>query len=299
MVDNEYKKLLANVFEGVYIVNPDRQILFWNKGSGNITGYNSSEIVGTHCFNNILDHVDADGRHLCHDGCPLHRTLRTGDELEAEVFLRHKQGHRVPVKVRTMPITDTKGEVVAAVEVFSDNNYREDLLVENRRLQELSITDPLTGLYNRRYMEFQLQSSIDEADVFQRPFGVLFIDIDHFKRVNDAYGHQVGDEVLKLVASTINSNIRKVDCFGRWGGEEFILIVRGVQPQHLMKVAEKHRVLVENSQLIDSKGRTITVTVSIGGTPFVEKMTSKELVDRADANMYEAKHNGRNNVLIK
>jgi len=299
MISNDYDKLIKNLFEGVYIVDPNRKILFWNKGSEAITGYLKEEVVDSYCFNNILQHVDQEGNSLCFNGCPLHQTLVTGEQFENEVFLKHKRGHRVPVTVRTVPIYDENKKVVAAIEVFSDNRYREDLFSENKRLQEIVVTDELTRISNRRYMEFQLTSATQEAQQFHQPFGVLFIDIDHFKLVNDQYGHNVGDDVLQLVARTIDSNIRENDVFSRWGGEEFLLLTKGITKKALLKLSEKLRVLVKNSQLTDESGNIISVTISLGGTIYNEPESVEELIARADQFMYEAKRNGRNQTIIK
>lgn len=236
---------------------------------------------------------------MCHSGCPLHKTLRTGEQLENDVFLRHKLVHRVPITVRTLPIYDEHKNIVAAVEVFSDKRFREDVYTENKRLQQMVITDELTKVANRRYMEFQLKSAIEETKEFDQPFGVLFIDIDHFKFVNDDFGHNAGDQVLQLVARTINSNIRNHDVFSRWGGEEFLLIAKAINQKSLFVLAEKLRMLVQNSQFVDTMGTIINVTISLGGTIYRENDDIEEIVKRADQYMYEAKQNGRNQTIIK
>jgi diguanylate cyclase (GGDEF)-like protein/PAS domain S-box-containing protein len=291
-------ELLEGLFEGVYIVDRHRRIIFWNKGSEQITGYSSKEVLNQHCFQNILRHVDLTGKELCKGGCPLHQTLQTGEMLESNVFLHHKEGHRVPITVRTNPIYDDQGNIIAAIEVFSDINYRKNVHHENQRLQEMIVKDELTQVYNRRYLEFKMKNMIIEYQEFQQAFGLLFIDIDDFKLVNDKYGHNVGDEVLKLVSRTISNNVRSKDIVGRWGGEEFVVLAQVNNNDLLKMIAEKLRILVEKSSITTQKGTVIRKTISIGCTLYEEKDTLHDFIDRADKAMYQSKKSGKNKITI-
>lgn len=294
----KWTSVLKDLYEGVYVVDRDRKILFWNSGSENISGYASDEVAGLHCQDNLLDHVDASGRHLCFDGCPLHHTLKTGETRSAEVFLRHKLGHRVPVRVRTLPIYDGSGDVAAAIEIFESTMPKQDVFAENRQLVNIAITDELTRLKNRRFMTLQLQHALTEKREFDRSFGVLFIDIDDFKQINDRYGHGVGDDVLRLVASTLANNTRSDDIAGRFGGEEFLVILKGVTAKTLYAVAEKLRTLVAASVWYTDDLDRIQVTVSIGGALCQTNDTIESLVERADKRMYQAKQQGKNQTII-
>jgi diguanylate cyclase (GGDEF)-like protein/PAS domain S-box-containing protein len=296
-MEMNYNDLITRLFEGVYIVDSSRKILFWNSGSEAITGYQQEEVVNKHCFDNILDHVDENGVNLCKNGCPLHKTLETGEILENNVFLRHKNGYRVPISIRTMPLYDQDGNIVAAIEVFHDNRMHGDVMTENRRLQLLLIKDELTGAYNRRYTSHQIQALINEYNTFQTPFAVLFIDIDHFKQINDVYGHNIGDDVLRTVSTTIQHTIRQDDFLGRWGGEEFIVVLKHVQHKDLILIAEKIRLLVEKSTTRATNDE-IHVTISIGGTSYQDGYTIDQLIEEADHAMYQAKQQGRNRSII-
>ena len=160
------------------------------------------------------------------------------------------------------------------------------------------IVDELTKVYNRRHLDFYLKNIKQEFNEYGTPFGVLFFDIDFFKNVNDTYGHNVGDKVLKLIARTLKANIRIEDVIGRWGGEEFIAVIRAVDENELTYVAEKMRVLVEKSS-VKISGKDLSVTVSIGGTMYKKDETIKEVIARADKNMYESKDTGRNKSTIR
>lgn len=299
MIDNNYQELLSYLYEGVYVVDKNRKIIFWNTGSEQITGYTSEEVINTACYNNILQHVTADGKNLCFDGCPLHDTLSTGNINEGDVFLHHKKGHRIPVKVKSIPVRDADNNIVAAIEVFTDERFREETFSENRKLKEMLVTDPLTNIYNRRYIDFHLTKSKEESDEFNTTFGILFLDLDDFKIINDSHGHDAGDEILKLVSRTIQSNIRSNDKIGRWGGEEFLAIIKIDNLESLEKIANKLRLLVSKSYHKMSNDDLLKVTISIGGTMYLPGEPILEAVKRADTYMYESKENGKNKVTIK
>ena len=169
-----------------------------------------------------------------------------GKQRQAEVYLHHADGHRIPVMVRTSPIQDENGVIIGAVETFSDNT---SLLTVRRRMGKLEKTvliDPATEIGNRRYIEMKLKSALDEFQQHRVPFGVIFLDIDYFKLVNDSYGHDSGDKVLQMVAKTLQHNMRTDDTVARWGGDEFIALLAGVNRQKLLSVAEKIRNLIED-----------------------------------------------------
>ncbi|AIO18968.1 Response regulator PleD [Candidatus Izimaplasma bacterium HR1] len=297
MITDVLKDVLDDLFEGAYVVDDQRQILYWNDGATKITGYSKDEVVNSFCFNNILRHVDHTGKELCLDGCPLKATLETGVKQESSVFLHHKNGHRIPVIVRTSPIYDKDNVVVGSLEIFTDSRYKQDLYTQNRRLQDLSTKDPLTRIYNRRYIDFQIKSLINSYSDFEQAFGLLYMDIDNFKKVNDTYGHVVGDEVLKLVSRTLNSNIRGEDVLGRYGGEEFIVVVKCSKPEELSLVSEKLRILIEKSSII-TNNELVKITVSIGSTLFNVGESLESLVNRADKAMYNSKQTGKNKVTV-
>lgn len=299
MLDHDYKEVLSYMYEGVYVVDKERRIIFWNYGSEQITGYSSEEVLNKFCYDNILQHVNESGDQLCFGGCPLHHTLDTGEISETDVFLHHKDGHRVPVTVKAIPVYDKQRNIVAAIEVFTDTRYKKVTYDENRRLKELLTIDELTGISNRRHLDFHLNNLINEATEFELNFGILFIDIDNFKNVNDTYGHNIGDEILKLVSQTLRLNIRSDDKIGRWGGEEFIAVLRLPNQNELLRMAEKLRLLVSESfYTLDNKEK-LSVTISVGGTMLNYGEDISKIVSRADNNMYISKKTGKNKVTIK
>jgi len=289
-----YKSLLDNLYDGVYFVDTERRITYWNLGAERLTGYDTEEVVGRFCRENILEHVDENGTRLCESSlCPAAKTLRDGQPREEEVYLHHKKGHRLPVAIRVAPIMSPDGKIVGAVEVFSDNTPRVISKQTIGELQRIALLDPLTEVGNRRYAEMNLKFRLAEQDRYGWPFGILFIDIDDFKDVNDRFGHEVGDDVLRMTARTLAGSLRSFDLVSRWGGEEFLAIVVNVDSGSLFAVAEKLRKMVEQSKIAyDSEN--IGVTVSIGGTLALKSDSVDTIVKRADELMYRSKAEGRN-----
>jgi two-component system cell cycle response regulator len=166
---------------------------------------------------------------------------------------------------------------------------------------ELAVTDQLTGLHNRRYMEGQLNALVRRAVVGGGdPVALLVIDIDHFKKINDSFGHAVGDEVLREFAVRLASNVRAIDLPVRFGGEEFVVVMPETDLEHAERIAERIRLHVAGSPFRAMGGEELTVTISIGVAASLRlEDTPVKLVRRADEAMYEAKARGRNRVITK
>jgi diguanylate cyclase (GGDEF)-like protein/PAS domain S-box-containing protein len=293
-----YKTLLDNLYDGVYFVDCDRKITYWNKGAERLTGYTAAEAIGRHCFDNFLVHVNEEGCTLCLGKCPLASTIADGESREAEVYFRHKQGHRVPVSVRVTPIVDSAGGTLGAVEVFSDVTEKKHFERRAGEMESLAFRDALTGVPNRRYVGLKVKQALQEVEQFGRSFGVLMIDVDHFKQVNDTYGHDIGDSALRAVCATITHTLRQPgDIVGRWGGEEFLAVVVEADPTALMAVAERCRRLVAESAVPVGE-KHLRVTVSLGATIMKQGDSDQSVIKRADELMYKSKTSGRNRTTL-
>jgi diguanylate cyclase (GGDEF)-like protein/PAS domain S-box-containing protein len=291
----EWLRLLDELNEGVYLTDRQRRITFWNKAAERISGYERREVLGRRCAANILIHVDRRGRSLCRGLCPLARTLGDGRRRRSQIFLHHKDGHRVPVRVRALPLRDGQGAITGAAELFSDVPDQLDLGTRLEELQRLAMVDRLTGVANRYHTEKNLEARLEEFQRFKWPLGVIFFDIDDFKQVNDRHSHRVGDRALRMVARTLQANVRAIDQVGRWGGEEFLVLLRNADRRNLRRVAEKLRLLVESS-VFWVMGDPVRVTLSGGAAMARPGDSLAELVDRADRLMYRAKRAGKNRV---
>lgn len=172
----------------------------------------------------------------------------------------------------------------------------ESAVKEVEKMHDLAYVDSLTGLGNRRYAEARIRSSLEESQRHGWPLGLLFVDIDRFKVVNDVHGHEAGDAVLRKVGSTLRKAARSSDFVGRWGGEEFVVLATNTGPEDLGRAAERLRTLVSAAETSTTSG-PISVTVSIGAASFVPGDSLESLVARADELMYRAKRAGRDCVV--
>ncbi len=149
-----FKKVLDNIYDGVYIVDSDRTIVYWNKGAERITGFKGAEVLGKQCRDNVLVHVDSHGTSLCSsDKCPAQFVINGGDERIEEVFLSHKEGYRLPVLTRISSLVDENGKIIGAIEIFTDNREVYENRAKIETLEKLAMLDGLTEIGNRKYAQ--------------------------------------------------------------------------------------------------------------------------------------------------
>lgn len=294
-----YKNILDHMSDGVYFVDQERRILYWNDGARRLTGYAADELVGRRCQDDILCHIDGEGKRLCQEGCPLTASIEDGGMHQASVFLRHKQGRRVPVNVRVQPIKDAQGAVIGAIEIFSDDTAQNESRRKAEAMRRMAFIDHLTQLPNRRFLEMSVKTAHTEFTVHGDPFGLLVMDLDEFKNINDMHGHACGDRALREVGKTLLGALRPTDSVGRWGGDEFVAIVRNVNPQSLHKLVHRCLNLVGQTSVPISEGHWISLSISVGAALVGADETPEELMQRADRLMYRSKSAGRGCATIE
>lgn len=293
-----HQDICDNLFEGVYFVDAERRITYWNQGAARLTGFTQEEAIGRHCYDNFLMHMNEKNCALCIVGCPLAATLADGKPREAEVSLQHKAGHRVPISVRVSPVRDETGAIVGAVEVFSDISAQKALQSRARELETLAFQDALTGLSNRRHIELKLEQALQEVEQCGRKAGLLLLDLDRFKLLNDRFGHDGGDMVLQSVAKMLSQTLRPGDSAGRWGGEEFLFLAVDVTLEELEAIGERCRSLIATAS-IPIAGERVTVAVTIGAALLKRGVSSASALKRADEFLYIGKCLGGNRVISR
>ncbi|HAX02648.1 MAG TPA: GGDEF domain-containing protein [Acholeplasmataceae bacterium] len=289
-----YKTIFEHFHEAVYIVDQERQILYFNPEASRISGFSQGETEGFFCYDNILNHVDEQGLNLCFVGCPLTEAMKENHITDHMVYLHHKEGHRVKVHVRAIPVIEDS-KVVGAIEVFTDQTHQNEMMKEIEKLKEKHLIDDLTGLYLRRFLSEKLKKHLELHGETQ--VGILMIDIDDFKWFNDSYGHDVGDEVLRIVSKTIKYHLKQKDVVIRYGGEEILVLLLDVNQEDMLSVAETLRILVSQSYLRDESDFD-NITVSIGATLWRKNEKIQNAIKRADLAMYKSKQNDKNQVQI-
>jgi diguanylate cyclase (GGDEF)-like protein/PAS domain S-box-containing protein len=255
--------LFHDVFEGVYLVDINRTILFWNHGAEQLTGYLGTEVIGKGCSGNLMMHVDCKGENLCAAGCPLTNTIRDGQAREVLLYLRHKQGHRVPVTVRSVPIKDDSGKIRFTMEFFVRSALAENT-EHMKTLARKAFIDADTGLPNKEYMEGKLKSLLCSTADSESNFGVMFIKLDNLAQIADDYGFAAVNETLKVAARTIAENVESGDIVGKWLGGLLILVLTNSDRKSMMlNWANKIRALIQQSSVPGYEG--LNIKICIGG----------------------------------
>ena len=296
LVDGElHKKLLDQLDTGIYIVDRERRILYWNGGAERITGYLAHEVTGQFCHGDLLVHCDEEGSVLCGTRCPLKNVIHDGRPRECLVFLRHRYGHRVPVRVRSSAIHDSEGTIIGAVEVFDPASAPARHAIW--QLQNFGCLDELTGAANRRYGEMRVRHALEGLNEFQIPFGWLRIGLDSTERFEPRYGHGIIDAALKTIGGTLDGNLGSLDVLTRWTKAEFRVEVHYSSRLELADLAERLVVLVRSSAL-EWWGDRLRLSVSVAGATAEHGDTLDSLEARVAAVFEGCQAGGGNRAAI-
>ncbi len=233
----------------------------------------------------------------------LWQAILRGQEWRGELLNRKKNGDLFWASVSISAISDSSGKISHFVAVNEDVTARKEadqkIQLLNLELENLAMTDYLTNLYNRRYFMQRGEQEFRRAKRSQRPLSAMMIDIDKFKNVNDTYGHESGDTVLKQVAARLKNNLREIDLLGRVGGEEFAVLLPETSLREASISAERVRQAIQNEFFeLPGGSLTISTTICIGVAVVTDKISDiDDLLRNADAALYQAKNSGRNRVI--
>ncbi|WP_354467631.1 sensor domain-containing diguanylate cyclase [Marinobacterium sp. MBR-109] len=282
----------AAVGEGIYVLDTEGRTLYVNKAVSHLTGYNEQKLYHENLHQLLHQHEEND---LPLQQCPIVSKALKGITFEGDEQFKTRTGELLPVVVTSQPMIE-RGQITGVVTVFRDISDRKEA---ERKLKRLATTDSLTGLSNRRALLERLHEEQRLSKRLGHPSSLLMIDFDHFKQINDEYGHNVGDLVLQHFASLARSCLRETDSIGRLGGEEFAILLPGTDLEGAVQLAERLRHLLEQTPTETTDG-PVPMTLSIGVTTLhASDTTSSELLSRADAALYQAKSGGRNRIEVR
>ncbi len=231
-------------------------------------------------------------------------TVKEGNQSDCQIRLKKETGENIHVILKSSVCGEGEKEIFlhSLMDISEIIELQLQLERTNEALQKLSSRDHLTGAFNRRMLDIDLAEKLEEAKVREEHVSLIMLDIDHFKRINDTYGHQVGDYILKSLVRIIHSKLRSEDAIYRYGGEEFVIILPGAGKKNAIKVAERLRKVIENYPFTYRKEQPpikISLTCSFGVATFPEDGTTPdELIRKVDKALYKAKEGGRNRVEI-
>lgn len=297
MLEERYRAITETVVDAIISIDEEGHIIICNPATKKIFGY-EDEIIGS----NITTLMPERFRNAHQSG--MNRYLNTGIPRiigrTVEVVGMKKDGIEFPIELSLSTWrTDERCYFTGIIRDITERKQMEHILIEdNKKLEELSIRDSLTNVYNRRYAYQVLESEFNRSKRYKTPLSCLLIDADHFKKINDQYGHPFGDKVLVNFASLLQKMARTTDIVSRFGGEEFLVILPDIDMKGAAGFAERLRETI-SKQKIECKEENICVvlTISIGACSFTENTANiTELLHQADIALYEAKRLGRNRV---
>jgi len=270
----------------VFITDIHGNIEYANRAMLKIYGYNEEELVGK------TPRIFSSKEHDKSFYKELWQTVLNGENYHQVLINKSKDGKRIYADTKITPVKDDRGENIEYFAVTArDVTSR---VLREEKFKELATIDPLTKIPNRYQLNQYFDEFIARAERTGNEFSVLMFDIDHFKRINDSYGHYVGDCVLQAFSQSIVDNIRVVDKLGRWGGEEFILLLDGADEHEAMDIGEKLNKVIADMNF----DMFCSITVSIGVTQYRVGETKEKCIERADNALYAAKNLGRNRVVF-
>ncbi len=287
--EKRLQTLLETIPDMIWLKDPEGLYLSCNHKFERFAGRSEQDIIGKTDYDfldkGLADSLDEKDQAAIHSSSPL---------ISEEQLTFADDGHEELLEVIRTPLRDSTGKLVGVLGIARDITARKQAEEESRYL---SIHDPLTGLYNRRVLEERITEELNRAERYRHNLSIFMIDLDHFKMVNDSYGHQNGDTTLCQLAELLEASIRKTDYVARYGGEEFIVVLPETSLEEAVDLAERLCEQIENHTIPISDNKKINITASIGVACFPEHSNSwKGLIKAADAAMYAAKRAGRNQV---
>ena len=290
-----FNTLLNQVQEGVYFLDKDRRIVFWGQGAERMTGMERTEVLGKQCPEELALLVDEMGNPVDPEKCPIIATFKDGTVRSAELYIKHKEGYRLPISLRVIPVIREDGEIIGAAEVFTDKSPKVTIPMNITDLEHQGLVDNETGIPGRKFLEMHLAARLDEYQRLSLPFGLIYADVDNYGKILERYGRFNAAKVLRMIARTFYKNIRYFDIVGRWDAEEFLIILLNIDESRLDIVANKLRLLVAESYISVETG-VLNSTVSMGAC-LVQRYDSVDgLIKRAEQLMMHSKWRGRNKV---
>lgn len=290
-----FHKVIDNLYEGVYFIDRDKRITYWNNAAEKITGYKSSEVLGVHCREDILVYSKEEVVNLCKGQCPLVETLEDGKMRETQVFIQHKDGHKVSVIMRAIQVRGANGEMEGVLEIFTENTPKLAHAEKMGDLEKTALIDPLTGLANKKYLESAITARLGEMQRYGWKFGLISLEADKFSEIAASYGKETGDGTVKMIGKTLVNSSRPFDMIGRWDGSHFIAIIANVNENTLHTVGHRFLALVEQSNLTVGP-RILRITISIGATLARPGDTAEIILERAVKLMKKSAEDGGNRL---
>ncbi len=289
-----YLYMLESLYDGFQIVDADHRVITWNYGLEKLTGRRSADRLGRPWSANVLEYTGQDGHQLPLDECPLQQAVQEGAPVTLTAQLPRVDGRMLQVEIQSIPLIDERGHYHGAVEIVRDfTRSGGKRPQEFRELQLAASRDALTSVANRGELETQLTAMVRQFHHQpDQTYSVIFVDCDHFKQVNDTYGHTVGDKVLIELAHLLQHETYSGEVIGRYGGEEFVILCPATDLDTATRRAERLRQAITRLKI--ARQPNLHVTASFGVTEIESGDSVESVLRRADKALYSSKEQGRN-----
>jgi PAS domain S-box-containing protein/diguanylate cyclase (GGDEF)-like protein len=278
--------VLNGMQTGVYLVDRERRILFWNDGAERITGYHRHEVIGRRCADDLLVHCDTEGALLCGDKCPLAATMHDGNRRQAELFVRHRNGHRLPVYVRSQPIRNDRGEIIGAAEIFDVQTVLHRVEQRCEPADERCSLDERTGVPDHEFTVAYLRAKLKRAAGQGIAFGVLRIELQNLDRIMAMRGRDAAQALLVPLAATLKNTLRVSDYIGAWGEYQFLVVMNSLCGTSPVEMAQRLRRIAATSS-IQWWGDKLTPAIDAEATTSHPGDTVETLLARVRASQRE------------
>lgn len=299
---NRYKYIIENIKDVIWELNRDFVFTFVSPNAKEMSGYGAEELIGR----KITDFLVEESKKYFSEQVTQHLNKRINGDAEQAIL--HEVQFICKNSVKWVEVSANllfeEGELIGYIGTTRDiaekkeyelqlRKYIQELKIVNTKLEKTATTDMLTGTYNRRKFEDELILIINNKDKQAVQFSLILFDIDHFKNINDYFGHKIGDLVLQCISKLVWKNIRTTDRLFRWGGDEFIIILPGSNWESTKTVAEKLRNIIQNEDF----GIGEKITISTGFGEHITDENADQMVSRIDKALYQAKIQGRNRIV--
>ena len=276
-----YRAILESLPNGIAVLDAERRIVFWNDGAERITGYLRQQVLGRECPETLLLPRDSTPLEMCPSDGLVPQVLRDGRAREADLFLCHRDGQRVPVRARVVPIRDELGAIVAAVESFDERYPALELPLHPHAQTVENHKDRLTGVSDHDSLLTYLEACLEDFAEDETPFGVLSLALEGFHELQQARGRPAAARVLQAVAETLSKNLPPGGIVGRWAEDRFVVILTDCPAAALARRAAILQQVVPGAA-ISWWGDRRALTLSLGGTTARPGDTAESLLNRAE-----------------
>lgn len=278
------RTILENLPAGLCVVDMQKKIVFWSDGAERITGHLRHEVIGHSCVSETLLHCDQPGCEFCKEDCPVARAMKTSQSIEAIGFLHHKAGYEIPVRIRAVPVHNQHGSIIGAAETFEEMQSPARAHHRDDGPNLPGCVDDATSVPTPTFMLSHLSETLAKSIELQVPFGVLCLRLEGLPHFRASLGPEAASSLLRVIARSLESTLWTTDVIGRWGDDQFLVILNSCRDEALPSVRERvRRILAADG--IEWWGERRSLPFSIGHATVQPDDTVESLIERAQKSL--------------